>query len=325
MKNDLYPLLFEPIYRNYVWGGKKIESRYNRHIPDGTCAESWEISDRNDGESVVVNGPFSGMAINDLVLRYGANLMGSCYRDEKRFPMLFKIIDAKEPLSVQVHPDEEKAGLLGGEAKAEIWYVIQAEKDARIFAGLKDGTSREDLEKAAGNRDMEDILKPIPVKSGHAVYIPGGLIHAVDRGCLILEVSQNSNTTYRLHDWNRKNAEGANRPLHLKEGLMASDHKSMAIMADDPQDSGKMSLKTPFATFSVMNITSRTSIKMKETSFQILFTVSGDMEIISKNGSTLMKHGTSCLLPASLSEYTAKPLSGASLLAVIEGSDALTS
>ena len=203
MTTPLYPLRFKPVYKDYIWGGDKIIRLYNRQEPHGIYAESWEVSDRADGMSVVSVGPLAGKSLRDVVQTYPFDLFGAKVQAQV-FPLLVKLIDSRDRLSVQVHPDVEMAKKYGGEAKTEMWYVLDAEPGAGVFAGLKSGVDAKALSEAMQTDRFEEILTRIPVTKGDAIFIPGGLVHSIDAGCLLLEVQQNSNTTYRIYDWNRR-------------------------------------------------------------------------------------------------------------------------
>jgi len=208
----MYPIRFEPIYQDYVWGGTQIASKYHRAAGLKRIAESWELSDREGAMSVVANGPYRGRTLHDLVEELGETLLGVGQKFEK-FPLLLKIIDAKENLSVQVHPDEASAPSLKGEPKTEMWFAIQ---EGSVYAGLKKGVEKEDFSNALKEGTLEDLLEKVDLHRGDAAYIPGGKVHAICAGAFLFEVQQNSNTTYRIYDWGRKNRE-----LHLKEAMEA--------------------------------------------------------------------------------------------------------
>ena len=215
---NLYPLTFVPVYKDYLWGGDRIARRYGRAGTSATCAESWEIADRPDGMSVVVNGPLAGASLRTLVQEFGARLLGTAVPSPV-FPLLIKIIDPRQRLSLQVHPNEKAARATGGEPKTEMWFVLEADPDARVFTGLKPGTTADLFQKALSNRRLEEILQSVALAAGDAVFIPAGRVHAVDAGSLLLEIQQNSNTVYRVHDWDRTGPDGKPRELHLAQAL----------------------------------------------------------------------------------------------------------
>lgn len=169
--NALYHLCFKPIYQHYIWGGDKIPKKYQRDIPPGVYAESWEISDRHDGMSVVANGALAGRTLAEIIHTHGADLLVAGF---DRFPLLIKIIDARETLSVQVHPDDRSAAQYGGEAKTEMWYVLEAEPHACVYSGFKPGTSTGNFKNALAEDTVENLLERIPVQAGDTIFTPRG-------------------------------------------------------------------------------------------------------------------------------------------------------
>lgn len=197
--------VFEPVYQDYLWGGDRIGKRYHRREIPIRCAESWEIADRPEGMSRLKGGRI----LRELVKELGPRLLGQG-RHHAAFPLLVKIIDARETLSVQVHPNEETALRCGGEPKTETWVVLEG---GPVYVGFKTPSSPEELQEAFHHNRVEELLQKIEVKAGDVVFLPGGRIHAIGAGCMMLEVQQNSNTTYRVYDWGRP------RPIHLPQAL----------------------------------------------------------------------------------------------------------
>lgn len=221
---ELYPLLFEPVLKDYIWGGRNLE-KLGRKLPDeGVIAESWEIAGHRDGNTTVANGYLSGLTLTDIHAMLGLNLIGSnneWAQERNKFPLLIKLLDANRPLSVQVHPDDEYALENEGNelGKTEMWVVLQAEPEAEIILGVKEGTTPEKFRRAIEDGRLEPYLHHIPVQAGDHVCVPAGSLHAIMGGMLIAEIQQNSNTTYRVYDWNRVDDEGNSRPLHVEKAL----------------------------------------------------------------------------------------------------------
>ena len=217
----LEPLIFEPLYMERVWGGRRLESVFGRKLPTGAViGESWELVDRLEAQSVVHNGPLRGKMLHELWTDHRAELFGGV-RDSERFPLLVKILDCQEVLSVQVHPPAQTAKLLKGEPKSEMWYVARAEPDAEIFAGLQNGVTKERFLHALEAGSVADLLHRIPTQEDFFISIPSGRLHAIGRGNLIFEIQQNSDTTYRVFDWNRTGLDGKPRALHIDESLQS--------------------------------------------------------------------------------------------------------
>lgn len=201
MTAPVYPLKLVPRLLGKPWGGRRMETVLRRSLAiAGPVGESWEVYDRDGSSSEVANGPLAGRRLAEL-------------RGAAPFPLLVKILDATQTLSVQVHPDAEAAARFGGEAKSECWFVLHAEPGARVFRGLRDGCTHEELAEALRRGDVEGCLHSFAVKPGDTIFVPAGTVHSIGAGVVLAEVQQNSDTTYRLHDWGRP------RELHVREAL----------------------------------------------------------------------------------------------------------
>jgi len=216
-------LTFTPLYQPRVWGGQKLNEVFGRALPINTpIGESWELVDRPNEQSVVNRGQYEGWSLHRLWSERRDELFGDWFSDE-RFPILIKILDAAEPLSVQVHPPLSVAKELRGDPKTEIWYFVQTAPDAGVYVGLKDGTSKEKFETALAEGSVADLVHRIPTRPNSFIFIPSGRIHAIDAGNLIFEIQQNSDTTYRVFDWNRVGLNGEPRELHILSSLASID------------------------------------------------------------------------------------------------------
>ena len=215
-------LEFTPLYMERVWGGRTLESKLGRKLPKGkVIGESWEIVDRPNEQSVVADGPLAGQTIRELLENHGTEIMGPNSDPKKPFPILVKWLDCRERLSLQVHPPAEIAGKLNGEPKTENWYIADADESASIIAGLRPGVTREEFERALAEGQVEDYVQFLPTASGDSIFVESGRIHAISSGNLILEIQQNSDTTYRVFDWNRMGLDGTPRKLHINESLQS--------------------------------------------------------------------------------------------------------
>ncbi len=218
------PLIFRPLFRERVWGGHRLAVMPGKNAPAAApIGESWELVDRPDAQSVVASGPFIGTTLHELWSVFRKDIFGAGVPDSLRFPLLAKILDAQETLSVQVHPPAKLAAELKGEPKTEMWYLLDAAKGAGLFAGFRRGTTRAEFEQALGKGNVGELLHRIPVRAGDAMFIPSGRCHAIGAGCLIVEIQQNSDTTYRVFDWNRAGLDGKPRALHIAESLASID------------------------------------------------------------------------------------------------------
>ena len=221
---DFYPILFTPVLKDYLWGGRTLEKLGRTLPPTGIVAESWEISGHDDGTTTVANGRFAGQSLTELHAALGLDLIGSnnAWAQERgKFPLLIKLLDAHRPLSVQVHPNDEYALAHEGNelGKTEMWVVLHAERGARLQLGITPGTTPESFRRGIETGNLEPYLHYLPVQTGDHICVPAGTLHAILGGILIAEIQQNSNTTYRVYDWNRVGADGKPRPLHIDKAL----------------------------------------------------------------------------------------------------------
>ncbi|MFT5124462.1 MAG: mannose-6-phosphate isomerase [Kiritimatiellia bacterium] len=296
MNHPLYPLTFDPIYQTYIWGGRQLADVYGRSIPGEPCAESWELSDRPDGMSIVREGPLVGTSFRTLIETRAVELFG--HEPPPVFPLLIKILDAKTTLSVQVHPNDVTAASRGGEAKSELWYVLSAEPGAKVYCGLKPGCTETSLRAAIEQEQLEDFLEVIEVTKGNVINVPGGCVHAIASGCLLLEVQQNSNTTYRLYDWNRRGPDGQPRALHIDQAMEVIDWESadcgkVAVKADASRCTKLLS--TPYFTLERLDLSDPVDFQTQGR-WHILFVESGQLHI----DDTVLNAGQTCLIPACL-------------------------
>jgi mannose-6-phosphate isomerase len=215
-----YPLKFEPIYKQRIWGGQKLREFFNKDIPHGKkIGECWELADLPDDKSVIANGELAGQTLSSVIKKYPKEITGD-ENFSSPFPLLIKILDAEDILSVQVHPDEQTCLRLGkGEPKTECWYIISAVDGAVIYKGLKKGVTKELFTEAVEKGNVAEMLAKVPVKQGQCHFLPAGTAHAIGPGLLIAEIQMPSDTTYRVFDFNRVDDTGKARQLHIEEAL----------------------------------------------------------------------------------------------------------
>jgi mannose-6-phosphate isomerase len=217
-------LRFQPIYQERVWGGRALEAAFMRRLPDTTSiGESWEIVDRHEAQSVIEGGPLNGQTLHAALAKHREAIMGPKWHADKRFPILVKWLDCRERLSLQVHPPATVAGELGGEPKTENWYIAQTGPEAELIVGLKRGVTREQFERAITGNTVEECVHHFQVAAGDSILVHSGQVHAIDAGNLILEIQQNSDTTYRVYDWGRVGLDGQPRQLHVAQSLQSID------------------------------------------------------------------------------------------------------
>ena len=329
MSDICYPLLFHPVYKQYLWGGQRLAARFGRSGTPDVCAESWEISAHADGVSVVSNGPLAVQSLAALALQFGAALTGTRTPNPQQFPLLLKLIDARESLSVQVHPSDENAGLVGGEAKTEAWYVVDRTPGAQLFAGLKPGTTPASFRAAMSAGTAPQQLFTLGVAPGDTLFIPGGLVHAIGAGCLIFEVQQSSNTTYRLYDWGRFDAAGQPRPLHIQQAFQVINpelaeprliHPPAPIA--DRRNHWNTLLACDYFNLRQLDLRCAEPVALDGSSFQALFVLAGRAEASAGGMTVSLSAGTSCLIPAAAGSFTLRPVAGeATLLVTTLGHD----
>ena len=289
------PLKFHHVYSSAPWGGKMVGRHYGRSDVPAICSESWEISGHRFGMSVVSEGLYAGRTLDELVKEFGRELVGAKSPTEDRFPLLFKLIDARWPLSIQVHPNERTAKLTGGEPKTEAWYVIKAFPGAALYAGLKHHFEEQDLREIVERGPiLLDQLNPIRVTEGDMLYIPGGMPHAIGGGCFIYEIQQSSDTTYRFYDWDRKDKEGRKRPLHIEESFRSLDYT-----IPPPRVHQKDEMNTPFFRTRVVSLPDALTVRTDGSSFVAGFVLSGATDIAAC--------GESFLIPAVTGEHRIRP------------------
>jgi mannose-6-phosphate isomerase len=213
-------LRLQPLYQDRVWGGRALEGALGRALPDGRpIGESWEIVDRPEAQSVVVGGRFDGRTLREVIANHAAEIMGPGWPADRAFPILVKWLDCKERLSLQVHPPAAVAPELKGEPKTENWYIAACAPDSHLIVGLKRGVTRARFEQALADLTLEDCVHRFPVTTGDSILVHSGQIHAIDGGNLILEIQQNSDTTYRVYDWGRVGLDGKPRAMHVEQSL----------------------------------------------------------------------------------------------------------
>jgi mannose-6-phosphate isomerase len=308
----LYPLVFHPGFKERVWGGRELEKLFGKKLPAGKLiGESWEISDRPGDESIVANGKFAGQSLHQLMEKFPREILGHARPAAgNRFPILCKILDAREKLSLQVHPPAHKAAELNGEPKTEMWFIADAAPGAELFVGLKRGITRAEFEKRVSDGTVADCFHRVPVRAGDAMFLPSGRVHAIGAGLVIFEIQQNSDTTYRVFDWNRVGLDGKPRELHLPQSLASidfNDFEPPLVQADFSGDENNQS--RPLVRHELFHVDSaelkngaRASLKPKK--LQILAVTRGSIDVQSGTDAVTLGAGQFCLIPAELTGVT---------------------
>jgi mannose-6-phosphate isomerase len=317
------PLIFKPIYKETIWGGDALRARYKRPLETGrTIGESWEVSGLSGGPSAIAQGALAGMTLESLAAEAPRDLLGDT-GEAGKFPLLFKIIDARERLSVQVHPDDAQAleHGWGANGKTECWYVIDAKENARIVAGFRDTMTLERISRAIETDSLDLLLYTVPVKRGDVLFIPAGTVHAVMEGTLLYEVQEASDTTLRLYDWGRADAAGKPRPLHVREALSvldtrAHDHRSLAPAIVDEAGCAHSYLCACryFALERYAFIKEKEVALPAKRSFRVVTVLCGKVRLSYSAGSKEISAGATALLPACLRDVRVSGISGSELL-----------
>ncbi|MBI5273429.1 MAG: class I mannose-6-phosphate isomerase [Chlamydiales bacterium] len=316
----IYPICFQPFYKDSIWGGTSISTVFGRKIPFGRCAESWELSDRSEGMCYIANGCYKGHSLKELMQQFPQELVGANFNDN-HFPLLIKMVDANQHLSIQVHPDKKAAKLLGGEAKTEMLLVLASQPDGIVYMGLHEEIGKKEMLQLIANNQVQNYLKKIKVNTGDVLVVPAGHIHAVGSGVLLYEVQQNSNTTYRIYDWGRKEIDGNARELHINEAMQAIHfHEKVSYLKHPVIEyqgkDGLIETLVDSSHFIVKRVTAQSTFISEKTndSFHFLFVIEGSIRIIIDNELVHLKDGESCLIPAACSEFVAQPLTETTFL-----------
>ncbi len=309
----LYPIKFIEVYKQYIWGGSGLEM-FNKMPPNNFAAESWEIACHKDGMSIVEDGFLKGKTLKELTSKYGSDLLGERVDASiSDFPLLVKFINAKNKLSVQVHPDDEYALVHEGEqGKNEAWVVVEASDDAELIIDVKEGMTREKLQKAIILGEIDNCLNRIRVQAGDIVNIPAGLIHAIGEGIMLVEIQQNSNITYRVYDYDRKNKEGLARPLHIDKALDVIDFSTKRkdkITKGVTVKSGNSSLKTiaianEYFCLETYDIKEEIKQSANGETFLIYIFTDGSGQLEYDNNIISVSKGDTYLVPANLGAFS---------------------
>lgn len=317
----LYPLKFDPVYKSYLWGGRNLQ-RFGKTLPEGIVAESWEISTHPNGVSTISNGQYAGTPLTKILDDYRTQITGTALpaKDLNKFPLLVKLIDANEKLSVQVHPDDAYAfahenGELG---KNEMWYILEAEPDAELIYDVRPGVTKNSFAQAVSQGNIESCLNKITVFPGDVINIPAGLVHAIGAGIVLAEIQQNSDTTYRVYDYDRTDASGNKRPLHIEKALEVIDfnfHKrsenrpgkvqGLTVQLDKDTERKYLVANQYFAV-ELDTIRGMMEEIADGSKFYIYFITEGSGEILYGQGSVPITRGESLLIPATLGRYSLK-------------------
>ena len=304
----LYPIQFVPRVKERVWGGQRLTELFGKPSLGGVpVGESWEVSDRSGDESVIANGSLAGRNIRWLLEHHGAEIFGRQVTGAERFPWLAKILDARDDLSLQVHPPAKIAGALRGEPKTEIWYVAAAEPEAVLYVGLKRGVTRAEFERKIADGTVAECFHQVKVIPGDVMFLPSGRVHALGKGIVIFEIQQNSDTTYRVFDWNRAGLDGRPRDLHVAESLISIDFQDFepSLVSSPwreiaPRISRRTLVDDTAFSISLMGYRSGTEFQLGGGTMRLIVCASGALRLKSSGESMIIPAGGFALLPASI-------------------------
>ena len=325
----LYPFTFQPIFKERVWGGRELERLYAKPLPAGKpIGEAWEISDRPGDASVIANGPLAGKNLRWLMEQHAAEILGGAKpAAEGRFPLLCKILDAREKLSLQVHPPATKARALQGEPKTEMWFIADASPEASLYVGLKRGVTRAEFERKIAAGTVAECFHRLPVRAGDTMFLPSGRVHAIGDGLVIFEIQQNSDTTYRVFDWNRVGLDGQPRELHLAQSLASIDFNDFepklvgTKFEIGPNFKIRHLVQDPLFNVDEWHVETSEFIFLGKQLLRIIAVVKGAATIIGGDSKTTveLKPGQFCLIPACTKGVEIKTTSQTTFLCVEAG------
>ena len=289
-------LKLKPVLKQAIWGGTRLKKSFNMETNLESVAEAWVLSAHRDGESTILNGEFEGLPLTKALERMGKDCLGTRGNDFSYFPILIKLIDARDKLSVQVHPDDEFALENEGEyGKTEMWYIVDCDEGAELYFGFKDKISKEEFKARIRDNTLTEVLNNVPVKKGDVFFIPSGTVHAIGAGILIAEIQQNSNTTYRIFDFGRVGADGKPRALHIEKALKTA-------VLDKPNPNKPLAdgvlAECDYFKVKLLNINGEAKINVDEKSFSSLLCTEGSIEI----GSVKVRKGECVFITAKSGE-----------------------
>ena len=304
---NIYPIKLKAPCKDYIWGGNKLREEFGKESSGDKIAETWELSCHKDGESIIENGDFKGKTLSEYIKSNGKQVLGkNCERFES-FPVLIKLIDAKDNLSVQVHPNNDYALRVEGEyGKTEMWYIVDCEEGAELLYGFKHCIDKEEFQRRINENTLLEVTNNVPVHKGDVFFIEAGTLHAIGKGILIAEIQQNSNTTYRIYDYGRVGNDGNPRQLHIDKALDVTElvppkYSTTATGTVKESDGYTELLLSRCEYFNVKKLEINGSAKLfsDQDSFQSLLMLNG----YGKIGELSLKKGDSCFIPAGYGSY----------------------
>lgn len=299
----------KPAFKDYIWGGTRLRDDFGKDCDFEKVAESWELSCHKDGNSIVANGGYAGMTLTEYIEKAGRSVLGTDCEKFDSFPILIKLIDAKDNLSVQVHPNNEYAQRVEGEyGKTEMWYVVDCDECAELLYGFKHEITKEEFANRIADNTLLEVTNAVPVKKGDVFFIEAGTLHAIGKGILIAEIQQNSNTTYRIYDYGRVGNDGKPRELHVekaKDVTVLGPAKQYPETPAEEKDGYKIKLLSSCEYFTAyrVDVESKAVLEADEKSFNSILVLEGEPEIIADD-IVKAKKGDSIFISAGTGKYT---------------------
>ncbi|WP_163400246.1 type I phosphomannose isomerase catalytic subunit [Flavobacterium fluviatile] len=308
MKSNLYPLQFQPILKERIWGGEKLKTILNKPVSSKITGESWELSTVEGDVSIVANGVLKGKSLMDLIEETPNEILGtSVYqRFGKQFPLLFKYLDAREDLSIQVHPNDKLAKERHNSfGKTEMWYVMQADADARIIVGFKEDSGKEEYLKHLNDKSLVSILDTVNAKSGDVFFLETGTVHAIGAGLVVAEIQQTSDITYRLYDFDRKDAQGNTRELHVDLALDAINYNKVDTQKkyETKTNTSNVVVDCPYFTTNFIPLENKVEVSKSGETFTVYMCIEGSFEIQYDGFKESYIKGDTVLVPAEINAF----------------------
>ena len=302
MDKNKQPIKLLPAFKDYLWRGTRLKTEFNKKSELEKVAESWELSTHKDGESIVASGEYKGKKLSEYIAENPYDVLGERARAFDFFPVLIKFIDAKDNLSVQVHPDDEYARKYNGEyGKTEMWYVLECDEGAQLYYGFKEKISKEEFRKRIENNTLTEVLNSVKVKKGDVYFIEAGTVHAFGKGIVICEIQQNSNTTFRVYDYNRKDANGNTRQLHIEQAIEVAKTEPAKPYKSDREN---VLASCKYFTVEKADVDGTKSFEISDNCFKSVIAVEGS-GILKLNGfETTFGKGDSIFIPAQNGGFT---------------------
>jgi mannose-6-phosphate isomerase len=309
MKFETYPLQFEPILKERIWGGEKLKTVLNKPINSNITGESWELSTVEGDVSIVSNGALKGKSLTELIDNFPEEVLGTAVYKKfgKQFPLLFKYLDAKTDLSIQVHPNDALAKIRHNSfGKTEMWYIMQADEKARIIVGFKEKSNAKEYVAHLENNTLLDLLEEVNVKTGDVFFLETGTVHAIGAGLVVAEIQQTSDITYRLYDFDRTDADGNLRELHIDLALDAINYDKVETHKTYSKETNKSNeiVHCPYFTTNYLPLDGTINVSKTSESFTVYMCTEGAFQLEYNKITYDYKKGDTVLIPAVMNRYT---------------------